>query len=399
VSDIVKRRVLVSTLWADGGVAMLARKTIALLQSRGFDVALAYYMPYKEAPELSVPSWQLLTRRPGRRLATRFGVPAHEIGVRLPEFEWARGLLSRQWAEVINDYDFHLAICGSVLAAMPPLLAGKPCLAWVSTPYFEDRKDRRNSFPFLRRLLDSTLDTPICRLLEKWALGRAEVLAVSRYTQSALQRLAPSASIARMPIPVNPLIFFPLPRKDSVRRIGFAGRYDDPRKNIKLLIDAVALCREGGLDLVLDLAGGKRTPELESYARERGVGEQVTFCGFVSNLPDFYRSLDVFVIPSLQEGLAIVGLEAMACGCPVVSTRCGGPEEYVIDGVNGQLVSFDAAQMAGAIASVIQEPERRSALAQCAMATVRENYSEDAVAAIFWHCFEKTFGTERAIDE
>src|SRR5260370_1114639 len=82
--------------------------------------------------------------------------------------------------------------------------------------------------------------------------------------------------------------------KDSVRRIGFAGRYDDPRKNIKLLIDAVAICRESGLDLVLELAGGERAPELESYAHEKGVGEQVAFRGALSELPDFYRSLDVF---------------------------------------------------------------------------------------------------------
>lgn len=371
---------------------MLALKTIALLQSRGFDVALAYYMPYKQAPELSVPSWQLMTRRPGRRLATRFGVPAHEIGVRLPEFEWARELLSRQWAEVVNDYEIHVAACGSVLAALPPLLAGKRCLAWVATPYLGDRKDRRKSFSIGRRLLDSIVDAPVCEFLEKWALRRAEVLALSRYTQSALEALVPSVSSVRMPTPVDPSIFFPMPRQDAVRRVGFAGRYDDPRKNIKLLIDAVAICRENGVDIVLELAGGKPAPELEKQVRERGLGQHVTFRGVVDDLPGFYRSLDVFVIPSWQEGLAIVGLEAMACGCAVVSTRCGGPEEYVIDGVNGQLVGFDAAELAGVIAALIRSPERRAALAEAAIATVRDSYSEEVVAAIFWRSFEKIYG-------
>jgi glycosyltransferase involved in cell wall biosynthesis len=397
VNGAVKRRVLILTLWAEGGVGMLARKMIAWLQSRGFDVALAYYMPYKQAPELSVPSWQLLSRAPKRRLSMRFGVPAHEIGVRLPEFEWARELLSRQWAEVVNDYDFHVAACGSVLAALPPLLAGKKCLAWVATPYHGDRKDRRKSFPVLRRVLDSAIDSPVCEVLEKWALRRAEVLALSRYTDAALRELVPTLSSTRMPTPVDPSIFFPVPRKDAVRRVGFAGRYDDPRKNIKLLIDAVARCRENDLDIVLELAGGKPAPQLESYARERGIGEHVMFRGLVDDLPGFYRSLDVFVLPSLQEGLGIVGLEAMACGCPVVATRCGGPEDYVIDGVNGQLVGFDDAELAGAIASLIRVPERRAALGQGAIATVRDSYSEEAVAAIFWRCFEKIYGVMPAL--
>lgn len=60
-----------------------------------------------------------------------------------------------------------------------------------------------------------------------------------------------------------------------------------------------------------------------------------------SRIPELYRSADVWLLPSTTEGFGLPGLEAMACRCPVVSTKCGGPEDYVIDGKTGYLVDVD----------------------------------------------------------
>ncbi len=387
------RRVLISTLWADGGVAALTQKLVELLTGHGFEVALAYYMPYRLAPDLSVPAWRLLSGAPKRRKTCRFDVPAYEIGVWLPELEWARYLPSRQWCEVLDQYDLHIAACGSVLAALPALLHGKRCLAWVATPYFDDRKDRRKTFSWPRRLLDAVADTPVCSALERWALARAEILSLSHYTETSLRKLAPDMSSTLMPMSIDVKRFCPRSTWQSSRRIGFAGRYDDPRKNIKLLLDAVAHCRNNGILLTLHLIGGRPVPRLTGYAEQLGISNLVEFSGSVApeELPNFYRSLDVFVIPSLQEGLGIVGLEAMACGCPVVATRCGGPEDYVVDGNNGALVSFDAVEMAAAITAVVGSPEQRAALAEAAVTTVRTRYANDIVSRTFWQVFEKAF--------
>ncbi|WP_391527836.1 glycosyltransferase family 4 protein [Pirellulimonas nuda] len=55
-------------------------------------------------------------------------------------------------------------------------------------------------------------------------------------------------------------------------------------------------------------------------------------------IPTLYRQADCWLLPSTTEGFGMPGLEAAACRCPIVSTRCGGPEDYVIDGVTGHLV-------------------------------------------------------------
>ncbi|MDB4076236.1 glycosyltransferase family 4 protein [Porticoccaceae bacterium] len=55
-------------------------------------------------------------------------------------------------------------------------------------------------------------------------------------------------------------------------------------------------------------------------------------------IPELYRQTDCWLVPSTLEGFGMPGLEAAACGCPVISTRCGGPEDYVKEGHNGYLV-------------------------------------------------------------
>mgnify|MGYP000008524575 FL=1 len=61
-------------------------------------------------------------------------------------------------------------------------------------------------------------------------------------------------------------------------------------------------------------------------------------------IPELYRQTDCWLMPSTLEGFGMPGLEAAACGCPVVSTRCGGPEDYVKDGHNGYLVDVGNVQ-------------------------------------------------------
>lgn len=88
------------------------------------------------------------------------------------------------------------------------------------------------------------------------------------------------------------------------------------------------------------LIGDEPGPKLLQQIDALEWNEHVKGIDYVDNeeLPAYYRGADVFSIPSQHEGLAIVGLEVMACGKPIVSTRCGGPEEYVIDKERG--ISF-----------------------------------------------------------
>jgi glycosyltransferase involved in cell wall biosynthesis len=106
---------------------------------------------------------------------------------------------------------------------------------------------------------------------------------------------------------------------------------------------------------------------------------------------DLLQTLDVFVLPSHQEGLCIAALEAMACGLPVVSTRCGGPEEFVIPGVSGELVESRPESVAAAVKRLIKDESERAALSSSARRLVEERYSAKRARSIFTQEFRRAF--------
>lgn len=123
--------------------------------------------------------------------------------------------------------------------------------------------------------------------------------------------------------------------------IGTVARFA-PQKGLSLLIQAFAgLCRklpEKNLWLVL-VGDGPLRGELEKRAAASGVGERIVFAGYRPEAAGLLSAFDLFVLPSLSEGLGIALIEAQACGLPVVATRCGGIPEVVEDGVTGLLVN------------------------------------------------------------
>lgn len=85
--------------------------------------------------------------------------------------------------------------------------------------------------------------------------------------------------------------------------------------------------------------GGPRRKSLEKLAEVLGITKNLYFWGEVDNkqIPVLYQMADCFVLPSAFETFGVVYIEAMACGLPVIATRCGGPEEFVDDS-NGVLI-------------------------------------------------------------
>ena len=112
-------------------------------------------------------------------------------------------------------------------------------------------------------------------------------------------------------------------------------------KGLEYLIQAVADLRRRGIDCTLRIAGdGPLRSALSNLAVSLGINDRVILLGQQHAISNFYRSLDLFALPSVSlEGLPLSILEAMASGLPVVSTRVSGIPEAVIDGVTGKLVA------------------------------------------------------------
>ncbi len=122
----------------------------------------------------------------------------------------------------------------------------------------------------------------------------------------------------------------------------YVGRFD-AAKGIGVLLQALGRLRRRRGDFALTLVGGNANTGTGAQFLEEvaalGLQQQVRFLGEVpwSEMPRLMAAADLFVLPSFSEGLPGVLLEAMACGLPLLSTRCGGPEE-IVDLEVGRLV-------------------------------------------------------------
>lgn len=131
----------------------------------------------------------------------------------------------------------------------------------------------------------------------------------------------------------------------------------EERKGHRFLLEAAALLKARGQRVRCRIAGeGSQREALEKMVRDLGLQEEVVFLGFVSDIPRFLSSVDIFVLPSVYEGLGIAILEAMAAGKPVVASRAGGIPELVTDQVTGLLVPpKDPLALAQAIARLLSQ--------------------------------------------
>jgi len=107
---------------------------------------------------------------------------------------------------------------------------------------------------------------------------------------------------------------------------------------------------------------GELRGEAEQLAQTLGIGERVRFLGHRADMPAVMNACDVFVMSSLNEGLGLTAVEAMACGVPVIATNVGGLPEVLRGGSAGVLVEPSASSLAEAAIALINDAGRRSEL-------------------------------------
>jgi glycosyltransferase involved in cell wall biosynthesis len=129
------------------------------------------------------------------------------------------------------------------------------------------------------------------------------------------------------------------------------------------------------LRLVL-IGDGPLMPTIKRMLQEAGATDRVWLAGSREDVPQLLRELDIFVLPSLGEGISNTILEAMASGLPVVATNVGGNSELVIEGETGTLVpAADAGAMANAIQYYINSAQDRHQHSQSGRQRVEATFS------------------------
>ena len=147
----------------------------------------------------------------------------------------------------------------------------------------------------------------------------------------------------------------------------------DKQKGHTYLLEAIRQVSDG----IFLLAGsGPERPSLEAMARELGIWERVIFLGHRDDIPDLLACSDLFVLPSIYEGLPLSILEAMDAGKAVVATAAGGTPELVREGETGFLVpKRDPAALACAIRRILSDPELNHRMGKAGRVRVQQEYS------------------------
>jgi len=157
--------------------------------------------------------------------------------------------------------------------------------------------------------------------------------------------------------------------------IGTVGRLVPIKGHVWLLQAAPQVLAEFPGACFVFIGGGPLLEELKRLAEELGISRRVVFLGPRLDVPECLAALDVFALPSLNEGMGRVLIEAMAVGVPVVATRVGGIPDIVADRVTGLLVPpQDEKALASALLDLLRDPHRRRAYGEAARRSVDDRF-------------------------
>jgi UDP-glucose:(heptosyl)LPS alpha-1,3-glucosyltransferase len=141
----------------------------------------------------------------------------------------------------------------------------------------------------------------------------------------------------------------------------FVAAGDWKRKGLLVTLEGMALLEK--CDVRLLIVGQDDIPFYTSEARRLGIGEQVVFCGFRTDVDAYYAASDIFLYPSAYEAMALVGIEAAAAGLAVLTTKINGSEDFIRDGQNGLFVQREPPDIATKLQLVLSDKELRARLA------------------------------------
>lgn len=349
---MAKRVAIVSQdLQTAGGVGTMVRFLYNILRSTDSYEPDVVTIPIssRDHTSLRILPPGIILRRGVRCLKKSCGDLSYtHVGAVLPEIETQRYQPRRPLTNLLQQYDIVHFVSGTPAIASVARDLRKPVLIWAASTIRSDRARRIKQLRFGPRKLLCQLTTRLVEKMEIEALRRADyVFALSEHTYDLVRRYVQNGRVKVAPCGIDTDAFRPRGIGNHVRKrnyILFVGRLDDPRKRVDLLLQAYSYARTVRAKFPeLWLVGATDGRNLSELVGRMGLGENACVLGVKQGeaLIEMYQGADFVVLPSDEEGLGIVLLEAMACGLAVIATKCGGPEMIVKHGETGYLVERD----------------------------------------------------------
>ncbi|WP_455140486.1 glycosyltransferase family 4 protein [Stomatobaculum longum] len=322
----IKKALLVTTV--SGFVPQFEMNNVRLLQERGYEV---HY-----ASNFDMPSYGDNNDR-----LKGTGIRCHQIAFAREPWNLQNMSAVRELAALIRREGVSLLHChtpmGAACARVAAARTGLRNVIYTAHGFhFFDGAPKKNwliYYPvekFLSRYTDSLLlinREDYVRARKKFSARHTDLLPGVGIDIEAVQRESAESGGLREELGILP----------GQRVLLTAGEMI-PRKNQALLLEVLRRLNHPTLTLII-LGHGKLQDELKAKARVLGVEAQVIFPGYRTDVFRFYGIADLFLFPSLQEGLPVAVMEAMAAGLPVVASGVRGNRDLILPGKGGELLS------------------------------------------------------------
>jgi glycosyltransferase involved in cell wall biosynthesis len=349
--------------------------------------------------------------------ATHWKEPIEALGVKVTSLDCRnlrdlpkgvrrlRRLLQNSRADLIHTHLWAANVIGRVAGR----LCGIPVIGSIHNPDHEPDAwdDGAEVSPLKRRL---------AWLMDRWTahFGCKRLVAVSEYVKrSAHERLGfPLEWIDQLYNPIDIDQFqsgAPRRRRKLIEELRAPeGSFVllnvarvSPQKGLLYAIRALPAVREKYPETYLVSVGStvdrRWLSRLEAEADSLGVARYIRFLGERRDIPDLLRCCDLFVFPSLYEGLGISLIEAMASGCACVASRAGPITEVIRHGVDGWLVPpADVQALADAVCLLLNDEERRKRLEGAAAESVRARFHPETAARELEDIYEAVLRRSRS---
>ncbi len=360
-----------------GGVLRLVEYVYRRAVSAELEPTILHYAKYAEHPELHASINNFfrgeLTFAPKKKDYAFRGMNARAIGAWFPEWEPQRVRSNALWRRTLSEFDSYILITGSAQTGLPLVEEGKKFSAWVSSTVEDDRRERLARSHGMSTMVERLGLTRIISSESETLKASSSLMTVSEYTREQLSSVTNRPSEV-WPFPVDTDKFSPgTAQYDSRSRFLFVGRANDPRKRIALFFAACSALTL--LHPELDFSATVVSQALQLPTPVSFPIECVTSASEEA-LIEHYRTATALVLTSEQEGLGIAAMEAMACGLPVISTRCGGPETFIEDGTSGFFVEDNPEAIANRMYAVAANASLRMAIGNAARARIENHFSE-----------------------
>jgi glycosyltransferase involved in cell wall biosynthesis len=219
----------------------------------------------------------------------------------------------------------------------------------------------------------------------------AAVTTVSSWLKDEAQEIAPDVNPMVAPMPVSTNLFFPGNTRDG-QRLLFVGRLM-PQKGLDHLLHALAAMKtQASLDIVGD---GPSRGALERLSQELGVATRVRWHGQLaqSDLPRLYQSAAALVVPSAEEGLGLVAVEALLCETPVVAFDSGGLRDVIQHDRTGLLVPpGDRTALARTLDGLLSRDGRGSDLGKAGRLYALSAFAPESAARRYAEIYRQVIG-------